>query len=1132
MLPLLSLAASASDLPVVSVPQTPTESLSSYPAVGLANWELKLATSAEPTNLTAEAIPIDAEAFVAIDNTDNSSLLEVQTEAQPAEVEENPTLGTMLVYLNAENGLRDASAAEDGFIKEAFEETFEPGRPFDSSVGSRAAGVPVLVKGMEDGHQARALEDWLIPFDDVIKALGFTATLQADGQLELQSSEVVTQIRLEDLAVDPELGSVWSVAEIENLFGASVEFDRSQYILQFNQPEPSQHISAQPKSDRDLVIDATFNGAYSAETVVDATIQSLEPEAKQPELGVMLVGLAVDSITTVEASLVKGREDGASAIAFDRWLIPFDDAMAALGGDITPQADGTLAIRIPGVATSIDPATLPVDPELGMTLSIADIESRFGISAEFDFSQYAIKFLPPLQSSSQYFNSGAPFGTEKTKTVTTAGLPTIEPAGFSFSAIQQETQIRSSSDRLLGSTNGQLSAMGSALGGSWYSRIEQPSVGDYSTWQLREFQYLRQTPDRDYVLGSQPSFWPAEGRQDYWGATAVQRWGFVPPTVDSRDGFSPNRRRQSHQIGRTVSGTADPGTLVQLTKGISGRVLAEVIVDSSGVYRFDDVPATEQLSGRFYSGGYKVQLFENGQLASEPEIRSAMFTTLPGQLPKGASALVASAGIGHSLEAKQILGNFNRFKGGLAYRRGVSESLTVGAGFVQDGTSQGLAELFYLPENVPLQAAVSARIDLQEGGATVNANVRYQPTETLRFAFNSDRFSQRFRTDWKMSPHVALIASGNTREGSLTAGIRASYRMNRWSGNAIATFDTNQNLRWNLRATNGSLALSNYGNEVSNYSNITYRPPRRAKQAERGQLGNEIVIAHERHRFSSTSSQRGGQLTTAQWRYRSPARIADGRSRWRYALGYGIGSKGSGPLASVSAALGAGLDLEMRYQSVSAFSDSNDFQISLVSRLNTQDGVSWGNRRQQRLRTQGGLLVQPFLDNNNNGIREKEEPLYVESPELLFQINREALSSYQTDIQDNGILMVLPPDTYRIDIDSAGLPMDRMTSGMAYAVEVSAGQYTRLPLPLNIAHTVSGVVIDKNGLAVPGARVEAVGLTGHRQISVTNSAGVYYLERLLPDTYHLIVDGALLEGDPLRLAEEQTPFHQKEIHLL
>ena len=1157
MLPLFSLAASAAELPIVSIPQQSPDSLS-YPAVGFSDREPAL-TLTESTDVTVEPV-LPEMATQTLADRESPPPLTMRAGTQTPELAKPPILGTMLVYLSVEGNRAEESAADNGFIKEAFEPVELP----SSDVGVSEVGSPVLVKGAEDGYQARSLENWLIPFDDVVKTLGFSATLQVDGQLELRSPTVVTQIRLDELAVDPELGSVWSVAEIENYLGASVKFDRSKYAIQFNQSGINQSVSAQTASAQYPLIDTAFAQSYSVEVAatpepiaaagsespeprlelnplpvnnseLDSALDSAEASSTpidSAELGVILVGLAVDRITTVEATLVKGKEDGMNAITFDQWRIPFDDAMTALGGDVTPQPDGTLAIRIPGVATSIDPADLIVDPDLGMTLSIAEIEEKFGISAEFDFPQYAIKFLPPLLSSSQYMASEGAFGLEDTSAVITAGLPLVKPSSFSFSGIRQATRIDSSSDRLIGSTKGQLVAIGSAFGGSWYSRIEQPSLNDYSTWQIEELQYLKQADARDLIVGSQPTFWRAEDGQNYWGATALQRWGFAPPTVDSQGGFSPSQRQQSNQIGRTVSGAANPGTLVQLIKGLNGRVISETIVDSSGVYRFDNVPATGDLSNQFYSSGYQVQLFENGQLANEPEIRSATFTTLPGQIPKGTSALIASVGMGHQLEADRLLGNFNQFRGGLAYRRGMSESLTVGAGFIQDGTPQGLAEFFYLPDGFPLQAAVSAIVDLQDGDTRVNADVRYQPTKNLKFAFNSDRFSQRFRVDWELTPAIALIATGNTRESSLAGGIRANYRTKRWAGNAFATLDTRQNLRWNLRAANDTFDLSNYGNEVSNYSNLSYYLSKRSGQIGAARLGHEIALTHESHRSQSDGSLQGGQLTTVLWRYQSPRSTFDGQSRWRYSLGYGMSSRGSGPVASASTALWSGLDLQMDYRSVSAFSDSNNFQLSLVSRLDTQNGLSWGRRRQDRLRTQGGLMVQPFLDDNGNGIRDLEEALYLESPELLFQVNHEAISGYRADAQSDGILIVLPPDTYRLDIDPAGLPIDRMTTDAAYAVEVSAGQYTQILLPLSIAHTVSGVVIDENGLAVPGARVEAVSVSGHRRMSVTNGAGVYYLEQLMPDTYNLVVNGVILEDEPLLLEGEDEAFHQKEIRLL
>ncbi|MEM1394766.1 MAG: hypothetical protein AAGG00_16050 [Cyanobacteria bacterium P01_H01_bin.150] len=179
------------------------------------------------------------------------------------------------------------------------------------------------------------------------------------------------------------------------------------------------------------------------------------------------------------------------------------------------------------------------------------------------------------------------------------------------------------------------------FGGSWYVRTNQPTLTDRQTWNITEAQYLRQTPNSDYVVGSHPTFWRNQGGQ-FWGVTTVQRFCYTPPNSVA-GGFSPNQRMRSNQIGRTISGEAAPGTLVQLTQGFGDNVIAEILVDSSGIYRFEDVPTAGSGIGNI--GGinnYRVRLYPDGQLTATPEIREAVFASLPGQLNKGTSALIVS----------------------------------------------------------------------------------------------------------------------------------------------------------------------------------------------------------------------------------------------------------------------------------------------------------------------------------------------------------------------------------------------------------------------------------------------------------------------------------------------------------
>ncbi|RKZ40240.1 MAG: hypothetical protein DRQ49_09035 [Gammaproteobacteria bacterium] len=90
----------------------------------------------------------------------------------------------------------------------------------------------------------------------------------------------------------------------------------------------------------------------------------------------------------------------------------------------------------------------------------------------------------------------------------------------------------------------------------------------------------------DYALGSQPTFW--QNCDNYWGATLVKRSGFSSLQA-SPGGFDQALRRKSWQVARTITGEAEPGTLVRLVEGFGDQAIAETLVDSSGVYRFEDI---------------------------------------------------------------------------------------------------------------------------------------------------------------------------------------------------------------------------------------------------------------------------------------------------------------------------------------------------------------------------------------------------------------------------------------------------------------------------------------------------------------------------------------------------------------
>jgi hypothetical protein len=61
------------------------------------------------------------------------------------------------------------------------------------------------------------------------------------------------------------------------------------------------------------------------------------------------------------------------------------------------------------------------------------------------------------------------------------------------------------------------------------------------------------------------------------------------------------------------------------------------------------------------------------------------------------------------------------------------------------------------------------------------------------------------------------------------------------------------------------------------------------------------------------------------------------------------------------------------------------------------------------------------------------------------------------------LLVRLPPGIYRLDFDGAGFPIDWRTNVDALAVDLIAGSYTPVLIPLNRSDIVSGVVNNAEG---------------------------------------------------------------------
>lgn len=821
------------------------------------------------------------------------------------------------------------------------------------------------------------------------------------------------------------------------------------------------------------------------------------------------VGIIVSGRAVISSVLVRGRENGTEAVDFANWLVPFDAVVEALKLKVKPSDNGILELRSNSIVTRVDTKQLINDQELGLVFSVQQLQTLLGVQAKFDIQEYAIALNPPQATSRE--QTGV---TESPVQLT--GLPVIKAPTANIAAVEQRLTTTNSGGNNL-NAQGELQAVGTLFNGSGYVRLNQPDIKNSRTWNLAEAQYLQQKPFADYVVGSQPTFWRSQTAGDYWGLTTIQRRGFTSPEQLYGGGFSPRERLQSNQVGRTIVGKAEPGTLAQLTLGFGGRVLDEVLVDSSGIYRFENVKVDADTFGR----NYQVSLYPKGRLTEPPEIREATFSTVPGQIPAGASATIISAGVGRQSETNRFLGKFTNVEGGVLKRWGVSESLTVGAGAVYDQTPRGLAEIFFRPNNIPFELSASILTPDRQKTWDIEANVFYRPTSNITARFNSDTFSQRLNLDWQLSPKFTLLGIYDTHDGA-AVGIQIATSGRNAFTFARATFDQKNRWRWNLVQRLGALEFTQIGNEISTSSELTYN----LSGSRFLDTGHALVLDYETINLLHTE-----RLLTLGWRYRSQARAADGNYLWETELGYGVGSQGSGVIANAQIAVIPGLLLRLRYQGASVISGDRSYSLELVSSANLQRGIFPGDRRSDYLRTLGGLLIQPFFDRNNNGQHDPGEEYYTQTVDTLLILNNQPLKLLQPQIYADRVVVRLPPGTYRLDLDPSGFPPDWQPLVDAMAVEVVPGSYTPILIPLIPAFTLSGVVTDSSGNAVAGARVEAVASKqGLRRFSVTNGAGVYYMERLQPDTYTLLVNDEPAQPSTITLDESSKRFG--ELNLL
>jgi hypothetical protein len=832
-----------------------------------------------------------------------------------------------------------------------------------------------------------------------------------------------------------------------------------------------------------------FSGnAIAAETVVSPATPVNTPTPVAPDKVVLTrIKSIVNNLPPQQLDVQGEIDKQQQPIAFDRWLVPLDATLKLLDIKQQPLPNGEIELTSQYLQLRLHPIQVKADPQLGRVITIGELQKFPGLKVGFDEKAIALKFSYTLPKN-------PPKPTSTDPTVSLDGLVSVDPPVANLSAVSERINLSGATNSQL-NTQGEFKAVGTVLGSSWYLRVDQPQLANLLTWGLSEAVVINQNASADWISGSQSPFWRRQGNPtgSYWGVTTIQRQDFTPPTSLSGGDFVPNERLQSSRLGRTVIGTAQPGTVVRLIKGFNTEVVGQILVDSSGIFRFENVVVSRE--GEFGSG-YRLLLYPSGQLTADPQVRDVTFTTVPGQLPAGSGAWIASAGANYNRRPTEFVGKLDGLQGGAAYRRGVSESVTVGAGIVADPLAvRGLGEVFWQPTGIPLQASISAvtgdRWDMV-------SNVNYQPSPALSANFSSDKLSSRADVNWQLTPKFTASSKYDSLSGVAIGGNYNFSLAPNSNSNVQGTFDSNSFLRWSASHQQNEWQLGFQGNEISLNSEVSYRLP--------SAIGTTQNLAVNYQSTTTTTPTTFGQLL---WRYQSTPLQAD--------LGYGLSRLGKGFNAGLGMTMAPGLQFIGRYQGISALSNRESFSLELQSTLDFQSGKQAATTRVEDLRTRGGIAIQTFFDRNRNGIQDTGEESYWH-PDLVT-LDKKPLNPSQTNKLADRVEVVSPPGSYRIDLNPTHIP-PHWRSGMTGAdgkpveslrVNVALGSYTTIAIPLTPIYTVAGIVSDSAGKPLSSVEVTAVGVSSNniRKTTIAKADGSYEFRDLALGAYQISTSGQL-----------------------
>ena len=466
-----------------------------------------------------------------------------------------------------------------------------------------------------------------------------------------------------------------------------------------------------------------------------------------------------------------------------------------------------------------------------------------------------------------------------------------------------------------------------------------------------------------------------------------------------------------------------------------------------------------------------------------------------------------------------------------SYRYGVSQQLTLGAIASYDNGFSASTELLFQPENTPLQITASALTPTLNTDWDVNANIQYNPTPKIKTNLATDLQRSSLNIRGTVLPYLVLFSDFNyDYTASLpfryNIGTRVNILIRKISASLTLQWNSVSKIKWDLNGKIGKFQLQHSHNNFLTQTNLTYNLLGNSS-SKTGSSYNSLGLSYQTLVSPGSSNSKGDSLLTLNWRFQPD------KSKLRVELGYVIGSNGSGFMTNFSHEIFSGLSLQANYSNVGLGSNSGRFQLLLSTNFDFKRGAYLKDSSSAMGEISSGILLKPFLDKNNNGIREPTEPLIVKKFDSLLIINNKPISEYLPEFTDNGIVTPLDPGLYRLDLDPSSYPLDWYpTKNTAVALEVTGGGFTEVLIPFARSYAISGTATDSQGKVIFGARVEAVSSTSsHRVFSITSADGIYYLEGLIDPNYNLFINNIPAAPKTIDLSQSSEPYQQLNLRL-